>query len=178
MAPLLLRRHDSNDLRSLGLKARRRPSLRARLRARWSAAELDEALADAANPLASDEILLRATALVQPETRGALAESLERLVEQVVAGGPSPHPGPTILRREPVARNCGRLLALAERLRADSPHCLRGLAMANRFVRYGDSPLYVALGPLELMHRIEEVLAALDRGWDGQPADTPHGDSR
>ena len=159
MAPLLLRRHDSNDLRSLGLKARRRPSLRTRLRARWSAAELDEALADAANPLASDEILLRATALVQPETRGALAESLERLVEQVVAGGPSPHPGPTILRREPVARNCGRLLALAERLRADSP-------------------LYVALGPLELMHRIEEVLAALDPGWDGQPADTPHGDSR
>jgi hypothetical protein len=156
------------------LKLRRRPPLRARLRAAWRAPELDEALANGADPLASDELVLRAARLVKPGTRVKLARSLERVVEQVVTRGPSP-PGPTILRREPVARNRRVLLALARRLRGDGLHCLSGLAMADRLIGFGDSPLYMALDSLQLTYRVEEVLAALEPGWDGQPADTPHG---
>jgi hypothetical protein len=161
-----------------GLKLRKRPTLRARLRAAWNADELDEALADGADPLASEELTLTAARLVEPGRRVELADSLERLVEQVVACGPSPVPGPTILRREPIACNLGGVLALADRLRAEGLHCLRGLAMADRLVRYGDSPLYLAMGPLQLRHRIQETLAALEPGWDGQPADMPRGDGR
>jgi hypothetical protein len=159
-------------------KLRKRATLRAKLRTAWNAAELDDALANGADPLASDELALRAAELVKPERRVQLAEALERVARQVAAGGPSPLPGPTILRREPIARNLGGLLALARRLRAQGLHCLRGLAMADRLIRYGDSPLYVALGPRELRYRIEETLAALEPDWDGQPADMPHGDSR
>ena len=134
-------------------------------------------MADGADPLGSDELALRATDLVKPETRAALARSLERVAEQVAAGGPSPL-GPTILRREAVARNRAGVLALAARLRRDGVHCLRGLAMADVLVRRGDGPLYMALDPLQLEHRIEEILAALEPGWDGIPADMPRGDSR
>jgi hypothetical protein len=159
------------DLPKLG----KRPALRTRLRTAWSAAELDEALASGADPLASDELTLRALQLVRPEKRAALAQSLELVVRQVASGGPSPLPGPTILRRDPVARNRRRLLTLAWRLRSDGLHCLRGLAMADRLIKHGDSPLYMALDPLQLTHRVQEVMAALEPDWDGQPADMPQG---
>jgi len=153
-------------------KLRKRPTLRLRLRTAWNADELDEALASGADPLASQELALRAAQLVEPGKRTELAQSLELVVEQVVAGGPSPT-GPTILRREPVSRNRSGLLALAWRLRGDGLQCLPGLAMADRLVGFGDSPLYMALGPLQLLHRIEEILAALEPDWDGVPADMP-----
>jgi hypothetical protein len=159
------------------LTLRGRPTLRARLRAAWSAPELDEELADGADPLASDELALRAAHLVRPTTRAKLSQALDLVVKQVATRGPSP-PGPTILRREPIARNRPALLALARRLRGEGLHCLPGLAMADRLIGFGDSPLYMALDPLQLMHRVEEILAALEPDWDGQPADTPHGDSR
>lgn len=152
------------------LKHRKRPTLRVRLRTTWSAAELDDDLANGADPLAGDELALRAAQLVEPERRAELAQSLELVVERVAAGESSP-PGPTILRREPIARNRPGLLALARRLRSEGLHCLPGLAMADRLVRFGDSPLYLGLDALQLRYRIEETLAALDPGWDGQPAD-------
>ena len=164
-----------SGMRPAGLK--RRATIRARLRAAWSAPELDEALANGADPLSTEELALTAAKLVEPANRAKLAQSLELVVEQVAAGGPSPL-GPTILRRKPIARNRSGLLDLAQRLRSGRFHCLRGLAMADRLIRYGDSPLYFALGPLELKHRLEEVLAALEPDWDGLPADMPHWDSR
>lgn len=160
------------------LKLRKRPTLRARLRTAWSAAELDEALATGADPLASDELGLRAVQLVKPARRAELARSLELVVEQVAGKGPSPRPGPTILRREPIARNRPGLLTLARRLRTEGLQCLPGLAMADRLIRYGDSPLYMALDPLQLSGRIEETLAALEPDWDGIPADMPDVDGR
>lgn len=155
---------------------RQRPTLRTRLRAAWSAAKLDEALASGADPLASDELTLRAAQLVEPTHRAQLAQSLELIVRQVGRGGPSPVPGPPILRREPIVRNRPELLALTHRLRSDGLHCLPGLAMADRLISYGDSPLYMALGPLQLRHRIEEILAALEPDWNGIPIDMPHED--
>jgi hypothetical protein len=160
------------------LQHRRRPSLRVRLRTALKAPELDDELANGADPLASPELTLKASQLVRPGKRAELAQALELVVKQVACGGPSPVPGPTLLRRQPVARNLSELRALARRLRADDLQCLPGLAMADRLIRYGDSPLYMAFGPLQLKHRIEEILAALDPDWDGLPADMPRWDSR
>jgi hypothetical protein len=150
-----------------------RPGLRVRLRTSWAAAELDEALANGADPLASAELTLRAQQLVDPAKRAGLARSLDVIAKEVETGGLSPQPGPTILRRDPILPNCRRLRALARRLRDDGLHCLPGLAMADRMITFGDSPLYMALGPLQLKHRVEEIAAALDPGWDGRPADFP-----
>jgi hypothetical protein len=47
--------------------------------------------------------------------------------------------------------------------------------MADRLIGFGDSPLYMALDPLQLAYRVEEIFAALEPDWDGQFADTPHG---
>ena len=126
--------------------------------------------------MGSGELTLRALKLCDPAHRARLTRSLEGVVNRVSFGGPSPVPGPTILRREPVMENRAELLRLARRLSLDGIHCLRGLAMADRLVRFGDSPLYIALGPLQLRHRIEETLAALEPNWDGMPADVPHED--
>jgi hypothetical protein len=166
----------THDAPMTPISLRKRPRWRARLRTAWRAAELDEALADGEDPLKTEELALRACQLVKPAKRAELARSVEVIVKQVAAGGPSPVPGPTILRREPVARNRRGLQALARRLRDEGMHCLPGLAMADRLIRFGDSPLYMALDPLQLTHRIEEVLAAFEPDWDGQPADMPRGD--
>ena len=155
-----------------------RVTLRTKLRVAWHAADLDDALADGADPLESDQLTLQAMKLADPSKREQLALSLELIVNNVSGTGLSSPPGPSILRRKPVAQNRPGLLALAWRLRLEGVHCLRGLAMADRLIRFGDSPLYMAFGPLELRHRIEETLAALEPDWDGQPADAPSGDGR
>jgi hypothetical protein len=151
-----------------------RPSLRSRLRAILKTAELDEALANGADPLASPELRLQAMKLVEPARRARLARSLDAIAEAVLAGAPSP-PGPTILRRRSIRPNCRRLRILARRLRDDHLHCLPGLALADRTIAFGDSPLYVALGPTQLEHRLEDIMAALEPGWDRRPVDFPTG---
>lgn len=176
MMSLSPRRQHSRTCRALGLDSRRRPTLRARLRASWKAAELDQALADGVDPLESDELTLKAAQLVEPKRRTELARILKLVVDQVTRGGPSPVPGPPILRRAPIADNRRLLVALIRRLRDDDLHCLRGLAMADRLIRFGDSPLYMALGPLQLKHRVEDTLAAFEPDWDGIPADMPRVD--
>lgn len=152
------------------VERRRRPRLRVRIRTALRAAELDESLAGGADPLASDELTLRATQLVASGKRLELARALEMIIAQVEMGGCSP-PGPTILRRDPISRNGSGLRALVRRLASDDLQCLPGLAMADRLIRYGDTPLYMALDSLQLRYRIEEVTAALEPDWDGQPAD-------
>ena len=93
-------------------------------------------------------------------------------MDHVSAGGPSPVPGPTILRREPIRKQPCGALTLARRL-TDGIHCLRGLAMADRMIRYGDSPLYMALEPAEASPRVEDILAALEpEGSSGRAVPT------
>jgi hypothetical protein len=139
-----------------------RTGLRVKLREAWRTAELDELLAHGEDPMASGELTLRALKLCDPAQRARLARSLELVVDHVSAGGPSPVPGPTILRREPVMENRAELLTLARRLSSDGIHCLRGLAMADRMIRFGDSPLYLAPNPQRLRRRVENILAALE----------------
>ena len=136
--------------------------LHLKLRAAWRASDLDDALADGTDPLASDELTHHALKLADPGQRARLAKALELIVNHVSAGGPSPVPGPTILRRDPIRQNRAELLVLAWRLRAEGFHCLRGLAMADRMIRFGDSPLYMAPNSQKLRRRVEEILAALE----------------
>jgi hypothetical protein len=150
-----------------------RAGLRVKLRAVWRAPELDEALAGGTDPTARGELTLHALKLADPAHRLGLARTLELIIDHVSGRGLARTPGPAILRREPIKSNRAELLALARRLRLEGFHCIRGLAMADRLIRFGDSPLYMALGPEELRNRVADTLAALEPGWDGCPADMP-----
>lgn len=112
---------NSEPSNSPRLDVRRRPTLRLRLRTLWIAPELDEALASGADPLVSEELTLRAQQLAEPEKRAEFARSIELIVEDAGAIGPQLVPGPTILKRGPIARNRSVLLALARRLRGQGP---------------------------------------------------------
>lgn len=146
---------------------RRRPNLVVRWRTFWKAAELDQALAAGCDPLASDPLLWRAEQLVDPKARLDLAKALEQIVEEVEHRGPQMLPGPHLERRSVVHANRSLLLVLAERLRSDGTHGLRGLAKADLLVSYGDSALYRGPSALTLKLKLLEALAALD------PNDSP-----
>jgi hypothetical protein len=141
---------------------RTRPRLLVRLRSHLHAAELDEALAAGADPLASEQMLWRAQQLTEPHHRLEFAETIQRILAEVARGGPQMLPGPQIIRRDVIKPNRALLMILAERLRGDGPLALCGLAMVELLLRYGDSPLYRGPSPLQLKFNLLEVLAALD----------------
>ena len=151
--------------RTLG---RRRPNLVVRLRTFLKAGELDQALAAGCDPLASHLLLWRADQLVDPETRLGLAETLEQIVNEVARGGPQMLHGPQLERRDVTRANRSLLLVLAERLRSDGTHGLRGLAKADLLVSDGDGALYRGLSALTLKIELLDMLAALDP-HDGRP---------
>ena len=91
-------------------------------------AELDQALADGADPRESRELALRAHQLTKPGKRIRFARAIEKVVSDV--GSPEPQILLGIYRRDPVLKNRVLLRALADRLRAEAPVRLRGLAMA------------------------------------------------
>jgi hypothetical protein len=127
-----------------------------------NASELDEALAGGADPLESEELTLRAEQLVDPTKREDFARSLELIVEAAQGGWLQFVPGPAIQKRKPVVHNQAALLALAQRLRGQGPHCLRGLAMTDQLIHCGTSCLYAAPSPDQLRLKVEQILAALD----------------
>jgi hypothetical protein len=144
------------------LRLRARPGWLVRWRTAWKTAELDRALAGGADPLATDTLLWRADQLTEPAQRLGYADVLERLVGEVSGEPPPEQPGPPIIRRDLIKANRSLLLVLAERLRGDDPIGLRGLAMVELLVGYGDSPLYRGPSPLQLKWKLLDVLAALD----------------
>ena len=158
--------HHNSTLAGLPLPSRslrrRRPTLLVRWRSFWKAAELDEALAAGSDPLASETLLWRAEQLVEPKLRRGFAETLERIVDEVVRGGPQMLSGPQLIRRDVIRDNRSLLRVLAERLRSDGPQGLRGLAKVDLLISYGDSALYRGPSSLTLKLELLEVLAALD----------------
>jgi hypothetical protein len=113
------------------------------MRVRWNALQLDSKLADGVDPDATEELALRARQLADPGKREEIARSLDEVLAVAVRGS-SAHL-PTI--RAPISR--GRvqgsqapLSRLAQRLRHEGPHPVKGLAMAYVLVEDAQSPLY------------------------------------
>jgi hypothetical protein len=127
------------------------------------AAELDQALAAGTNPLSDADLLWRADQLTDPARRLGLAEAIELLLvdsERRPVGGAYGPEGP--LRKELVSSNRSLLTVLAERLRSDGPHGLRGLAMCQHLLSFGEGHVYRCPSPLHLRWRLLEALAALE----------------
>ncbi len=136
--------------------------MKTRLRSWWHALELDSALADGVDPLATDELIARAESLVRPDTRLGFARSLRELVAIAERPRARIFGGPEAFAREQIRCNRSPLLALASRLEEQGLQCLRGLAMTSVLLQDGRSPLHRARAPVELEEEIELALVALD----------------
>ena len=141
---------------------RSRPRLLVRLRSHLQAPELDQALAVGADPLGSEQLLWRAQQLTDPHRRLEYAEAIQRIVAEVDHGGPQMLPGPQLVRRDVIKANRALLRVLAERMRADQPLALCGLARVELLIGDGASPLYRGLSGFELRSSLLETLATLD----------------
>jgi hypothetical protein len=141
-----------------------RPSLALRVRVRWNAAQLDQALGDGGDPGASRSLALRAQQLADTKHRTSIARSIRYLLE-LTEGGTVPQLTFTRapFRPDRIEASRPRLAELADRLEAvDSPP-IKGLAMANLLVEDGTGALYAHGSTDPLRPAVEATLAALNR---------------
>jgi hypothetical protein len=129
------------------------------------ARELDEQLARGTDPIASDELSLRAGQLISARTRGRLACTLRGVVELADAPFDPVRLGSPAMRRAHVKANRELLLELADRVRSGVHLGVQGLAITSILVRDGVSPLYSKAANSSLEAYVNDALLALDRGW-------------
>lgn len=133
---------------------------------RWvtwrQARKLDEQLARGTDPIASDELSLRAGQLASTRTRGRLACVLRGAVQLADAPYDPARIGRPVIRRAQVQENRELLLELADRLRAGRYLGVQGLALTSLLVGDGVSPLFAKAGRGSLKASASHALLALD----------------
>lgn len=135
--------------------------LRSRVRTWLNVLELDRELALGAHPRRSAELSLRVERLKLPKTRLQLAKTL-RCVVHKARGQSSPHlPAWERRAREQIEANSEALLTLGDRLEAEPPHCIRGVAMVSHLIYDAESPLHVGVEPQALSNAIQAASDAL-----------------
>jgi hypothetical protein len=143
------------------IPVRRRPTLAARTRMRWTRKRLDEELARGADPEKSAELRLRAAQLRSRSERSRLANALVDTLGD--ARGPNLGAFRMKTRRQHavIREYADDVLALVGRLRDDRPVETRGVAIAARLVDDGASPLH-RNGGRDLQHELRAARFALD----------------
>jgi hypothetical protein len=147
------------------------PSVSGRLRlsTRLHRAALDEQIARGVDLEGDERLALRAGQLASVGERNRLARSLERTLE--IARHPAEAVGTRTARglssRVPLRveeiRNCaGDLDALVARLRDEGAVDAQGVAMTERLLANGASPLYYRGSPLTLRHAVRSARLALE----------------
>ena len=125
------------------------------------ARELDEQLALGIDPVASDELSLRAGQLASARRRGRFACVLRGAVALADAPYDPVRLGRPAIPRAQVKENRELLLELAARLRAAGYLGVQGLAMTSLLVRDGVSPLHSKAARSSLRASVNDALLAL-----------------
>jgi hypothetical protein len=116
-------------------------TLRLRLRIWWRRYALTEALADGADPDASDELTFVARELIGMRTRQRLATALDRLLR--AASEPTVPWSPALpLNKREIAHAYDELAELAARLREARPVPVHAVARVVMLLSDSTSPLY------------------------------------
>ena len=133
------------------------------VRVRWSAPELDAALASGSDPASSEELALRAAQLADPAKREQLARSINDLV--LLAEGRAGAQLPTTrapISADRIRKSRRALMELHERLLGDGPHAPCGLARVSLLLEDPRGPLYShELSGDQLQPTLDQALAAL-----------------
>src|SRR4051794_34412147 len=128
------------------------------------ARRLDEELARGADPIASDELSLRAGQLGSARSRGRFACVLRGVVELADAPFDPVRMGRPVMRRRQVRENRELLSELANRLRGGGILGVQGLAITSLLVGDGVSPLFSKAAGGSLKTSVNQALLALDVG--------------
>jgi hypothetical protein len=131
---------------------------------RRQARGLDEQLALGIDPIASDELSLRAGQLRSAQSRDRFACVLRGAVALADAPYDPVRLGRPAIRRAQVRENGELLLELADRLRAGGGLGVQGLALTSLLVRDGVSPLYSKAAGGSLKASVNDALHALEGG--------------
>jgi hypothetical protein len=124
---------------------------------------LDRRIAHGADPSASPELGRRARQLTSRRTRAGLAAGLRRVVEEADCPQRSYSAAVPVHRRQ-VLRERGFLVAIAEDLLSDDELSPRGIALVERLLRDGSSPLYSPTYEEALHAQLTHARAALHLG--------------
>jgi hypothetical protein len=124
-----------------GLVRAERPSLRARLAARWQPRRLDSALAGGVPPEATTALALRARELTELERRLSIAGAIRRVIREAREGTPIA-PGRIRPDGRRVRAASEELRALADTLAQPGPVTASGVAQAWILLTDGTGPLY------------------------------------
>ena len=133
----------------------------AAVRTRLRRSSLDRRLAAGASPDECDDLSRRANQLRSSLHRRELAASLLTLVEQ--AGAPTPPISASVpIDRPSILAARSDVIALALDLGAtDLEASAQGIALVQRLLREGASPIYAPLGPAALTQALRDAHAAL-----------------
>ncbi len=136
--------------------------LRARLRATLRRSELTRALAEGADPTASDELALRAGQLTSARSRRVLARALRRTIDEAHRP-PLARSRVVIIRRGAVLEAEDAIGTMIARLSSEQPVRAQGMALAERIITNADgSPLYNPAEPGALQRQITVATAAME----------------
>jgi hypothetical protein len=141
--------------------ARRRPTLAARIRTRWTRKRLDEQLARGTDPDTSAQLGLRAAQLRSRSERSRLANALVDTLGDARGSSLGAFGMKTRRQHAVIREYADDVLVLVGRLRDDRPVETRGVAIAARLVDDGASPLH-RNGGQDLQHELRAARFALD----------------
>lgn len=137
--------------------------LHARLRATLRRSELTRALAEGADPTASDELALRAEQLTSTRGRQSLARAMRRTVDEAHRP-PLARSRAVIIRRGAVLEAEDAIRTMIARLTGAQPVRAEGMAIAERILTNADgSPLYNPAEPGALAREVSLATAAMEQ---------------
>jgi hypothetical protein len=125
-------------------------NIRARLRAR----DIDEQLLNGGAPNRDPAVLVRRGKLIGRRYRSGLADALRRVVATARTGRGNKLASLPIRRRQVLASG-SLILALADEIESEERVSPRGVILADRLIRDGDSPIYA---PLPVSRRYDETI--------------------
>lgn len=140
-----------------------REPLLLRTRVLLSRRALTHQLADGADPHGTHELAWRTQQLLSERHRGVLASSLERVV-RTAEERPRPHGAAVSIRRQEILGQREQMRWIARQLRDSEREVgVRGVALVERMLTEGDSPLYSAYAEESLASTLDQARVALGR---------------
>jgi hypothetical protein len=113
-----------------------------RILARLRARSIDDRLLAGESPDASPETRVRRDMLLDPRYREEVADALRRMADAADIDGPRLFGASLHIRKLEVREARSEILALADEVDEDPTVRPRGVIMADRLIRDGDSPVF------------------------------------